>query len=81
MSGSPTVVSLYIVKVKEDFYREKEEYTKFFISFESAIAYQDDIITNKIWKVPTIVVMETSLAVVDPEFSTMAYVIDCSLAC
>lgn len=55
---------LYTVRAKPNFYQESNEYNKSFLSENEAFDYMNEL-TNKIWKVPIIVIVEEGLAVVD----------------
>lgn len=59
------IVSLYIVKVIEEFYITADSFTKYFLDMDGAQRYSDDLLSRTIYKIPLFVFIENSNAIKD----------------
>jgi hypothetical protein len=63
------LVKVFCVKVKENFYKEDKSKTKYFTNEDLAINYLDSL-SNTIWKVPGLVLLEENVGIVDNDSET-----------
>jgi hypothetical protein len=69
----PSISKVFSVKLKSNFYEEKQEYTKHFLEEDEAYNYMMKL-TDTIYKIPTLVIIEEGIAVVD---NTNVFVLEC----
>jgi hypothetical protein len=69
----PEIQKLYVVKFRPDFYKDDPNYTKYFLDEIKMSEYIDQI-CSVVWKVPSFVIIEELLAVIDND---KVFAIDC----